>query len=61
MNFLDEIAKGTKLKAVEERKDPEPSPAQQGGLAGALSAALIANRVALGGGLDEGDEDSDWD
>jgi hypothetical protein len=60
-NFLDEISKGAKLRAVEERKEPDLPPVEQGGLAGALSAALNANRIALGGGLDNGDEDSDWD
>jgi hypothetical protein len=62
VNFLDEIAKGAKLKSAEERREPELPPPEQGGLAGALSAALNANRLALGGGLDNGgDEDSDWD
>jgi len=59
-DLMAEIARGKALRPTTEREiDSKPLP--QGGLAGALSAALEANRIALGGALDDGSEGSDWD
>lgn len=63
-DLMAEIARGKALRntAQTERPAPEiPIENKPQGLAGALSAALEANRLVLGGGLDDEDEGSDWD
>jgi len=61
LDFLAEIRKGKELKTVTVGEKEELPPQPKDGLIGALSAALEANRLVVGGGLDQGEEDSDWD
>jgi hypothetical protein len=62
-DLMAEIARGRQLRSAQDaapRSELPPQP--QGGLAGALNAALEANRKVLGGAVDNDDEDgSDWD
>jgi len=60
-DLMAEIAKGRALRSANIERPPEVQIEKPQGLAGALSAALEANRIALGGGLDNEDEGSDWD
>jgi len=61
-DLMAEIAKGKQLKSVNLEREPELPPQPKGGLVGALSAALEANRKVVGGALDDAaDDDSDWD
>jgi hypothetical protein len=61
LDLMAEIAKGKQLRSAQEAREPELPPPVQGGLAGALAAALDANRKVLGGAVDDESEGSDWD
>jgi hypothetical protein len=61
-DLMAEIARGKQLRSAQEARPAELPPQPQGGLAGALNAALEANRKVLGGAVDNDDDDgSDWD